>query len=192
MKNLIKLFLTMIFAAILFTACSNEDNPITPANSGNGGNPDPDPIVTKTPRYMRIESISVRHFPKNKSNGDTWDWDPLSSTERKPDVEIALQRSGNYFPVFYSDRRQNANYTSTYVFTQPASSNDGELPYAVPYTQKWKVGLIDHDGFANDNDKMGSVTIEPYSIYRQDNATNFDKTVTSGDIKVRLRGAWIY
>ena len=39
---------------------------------------------------------------------------------------------------------------------------------------------------------MGNVSVKPYSIYGQDNATNFDKTITNGDIKVRLRGAWIY
>ena len=191
MKNLIKLSFAMILAAILFTACSTEDNPLGPADSGNN-NGGGEPIVIKTPRYMHIESISVRHFPKNKPNGDTWDWDPFSSTERKPDVEVVLQRSGNYLPAFWSDRRKNANYTSTYVFTQPASEYDGELPYDVPYGQKWKVSLVDHDGFANDNDQMGSVSFKPTSIYGQDNATNFDKTITSGDIKVRLRGAWIY
>jgi hypothetical protein len=191
MKNLIKLTFAFILAAILFTSCSSEDNPIAATDPGNGGG-DPDPIVIKTPRYMRVESISVRHFPKNKPNGDTWDWNPLSSAERKPDLEVVLQRSGNYLPAYWSDQRKNATYTSTYVFTEPASPEDGELPHAVPYTQTWKVSLIDRDGFANDNDKMGSVTFKPSSVYKDDNATNFDKTITSGDIKVRLRGAWIY
>ena len=190
MKNLIKLSFTMIFAAILFTACSNNDNPIAPGDSGNGGDPDPDPIVINTPRYMHIESISVRHFPKNKPNGDTWDWNPLSATERKPDLEVVLQRAGNYLPVFWSDQRRNADYTSTYVFTQPASEYDGELPFDVPYNENWKVNLVDDD--FGGNDQMGNVSVKPYSIYGQDNATNFDKTITNGDIKVRLRGAWIY
>ena len=191
MKNLIKLAFTTILAAILFTACSNEDNPLGPTDSGNN-NGGGEPPVINTPRYMHIESISVRHFPKNKPNGDTWDWDPFSSTERKPDLEVVLQRSGNYLPAYWSDRRKNANYTSTYVFTQPASEYDGDLPFDVPYGQRWKVSLVDHDGFANDNDQMGSVSFKPSSIYGKNNATNFDKTITSGDIKVRLRGAWIY
>jgi len=191
MKNLIKLLLTMIFAAILFTACSNESNPLGSNDPGNGGQ-DPDPIVIKTPRYMHIESISVTHFPKNKPNGDTWDWDPFSSTERKPDVEVVLQRSGNYLPAFWSDQRKNATYTNTYVFTKPASEYDGELPHDVPYGQKWKVSLVDIDGFANDNDQMGSVTFKPASLYGQDNATNFKKTIKSGDITIKLKGAWIY
>jgi len=191
MKNLIKPFIAMIFTAILFTACNSESNPLDPTDPGNGGL-DPDPIVIKTPRYMHIESISVTGFPKNKPNGNTWDWDPFSSTERKPDLEVVLQRSGNYLPAFWSDRRKNANYTSTYVFTKPASEYDGKLPHDVPYGQKWKVNLVDHDGFANDNDQMGSVTFKPSSIYGKDNATNFNKTILSGDIKVKLKGAWIY
>ena len=189
MKNLINLSFAMILAVVLFTACSNEDNPIGPTDPGNN-NGGGEPIVIKTPRYMHIENISVRHFPKNKPNGNTWDWDPFSSTERKPDLEVVLQRSGNYLPAFWSDQRKNANYTSTYVFTQPASEHDGELPYDVPYSQTWKVNLIDDD--FGGNDKMGSVTVKPSSIYNNDNATNFDKTITNGDIKVRLRGAWIY
>lgn len=189
MRNLLKLLIATFFAAILFTACSNESNPLDPTDPGNGGG-DPDPIVIKTPRYMHIESISVTRFPKNKSNGDTWDWNLFSSTERKPDIEVVLQRSGNYLPAFWSDQRKNATYTNTYVFTKPASEHDGQLPHDVPYSQTWKVSLIDDD--FGGNDQMGSVTVRPSSIYNDDNATNFNKTLTTGDLKIKVRGAWIY
>ena len=92
--------------------------------------------------------------------------------------------------LFCKDERKNADYTSTYVFTRPASSYDGELPYAVPYTQTWHVNLIDKD--FGGTDKMGSVTVKPSSVYKNDNATNFSKTITSGDLKIKVRGAWIY
>jgi len=188
MKNLTKLVFAMIFAAILFTACSPEDNPLGPTDPGNGGG-DPDPIVIKTPRYMRIESIKVSGFPKNKSNGNTWDWFPVAS-EKKPDIEVALQRSGNYLPVFYSDRRKNATYTSTYVFTEPASSEDGELPFDIPYSHIYKVNLMDDD--IGSKDDMGYVTINPASIYTNDNATNFDKALSRNGVKIKVKGAWIY
>ena len=188
MKNLLKLSFAMIFAALLFTACSSEDNPLAPTDPGNGGG-DPEPIVIKTPRYMRIESISVTGFPENKSNGDTWDWFPIAS-EKKPDIEVTLQRSGNYLPVFYSDRRKNATYTSTYVFTEPASSEDGELPFDVSYSHTYKVNLIDDD--IGSKDKMGSITVNPSSVYNDDNATNFNKTITNGSLKIKVKGAWIY
>ena len=187
MKNLIKLGFSLVFAAILFTACSTEDNPLMP-DSGTGGNPDP--IVIKTPRYMHIESISVTSFPQNKSNGDTWDWDPFFPNERKPDIEVVLQRSGNYLPVFWSDQRKNATYTNTYVFTKPASVYDGKLPFDVPYGQTYKISLADDDFGSKDH--MGSVTVKPSSIYGQDNATNFNKTLTSGNLKIKVSGAWIY
>ena len=189
MRKTLKVVFAMVFVAILLTACSTEDNPISPGGPGNGSG-EPDPIVINTPRYMHIESITVTGFPKNKSNGDTWDWNPLSSNERKPDIEVVLQRSGNYLPAFWSDQRKNANYTSTYVFTQAASSNDGELPHDVPYSQTWKVNLIDDD--FGGNDQMGSVTVKPSSIYGKDNATNFNKTLKNGDLKIKVRGAWIY
>lgn len=189
MKNLSKLFFAMVLAAILFTACSSESNPLDPTNPGNGGG-DPDPIVINTPRYMHIESIKVTGFPKNKSNGDTWDWNPLSPTERKPDIEVVLQRSGNYLPAFWSDQRKNATYTSTYVFTQPASEYDGELPHDVPYGQTWKVSLVDDD--FGGNDQMGYVTVKPSSIYKNDNATNFDKALSRNGVKIKVKGAWVY
>jgi hypothetical protein len=188
MKNLTKLVFAMIFVAVLFTACSPEDNPLGPTDPGNG-DPDPDPIVIKTPRYMRIESISVTGFPENKSNGDTWDFFPIAS-EKKPDIEVALQRSGNYLPVFYSDRRKNATYTSTYVFTEPASGEDGELPFDITYSHTYKVNLMDDDIGSKDN--MGSVTVKPSSVYNDDNATNFNKTITNGSLKIKVKGAWIY
>lgn len=189
MKNLLKLAFATIFAVIMFIGCSTEDNPLAPTDPGNdGGNPDP--IVIKTPRFMHIESISVTGFPKNKPNGDTWDWDPFSSEERKPDIEVVLQRSGNYLPAFWSDQRKNANHTSTYVFTKPVSEHDGKLPHDVPYSQTWLVSLVDDDfgGY----DQMGSVIVKPSSIYGKDNATNFNKTLTSGSLKIKVKGAWIY
>lgn len=118
MKNITKLVFAMIFAAILFTACSSEDNPIAP-DSGTGGNPDPDPIIIKTPRYMRVESISVRSFPKNKSNGDDWDWNPLSSTERKPDLEVVLQHPVIICPLIGQTReRMPPTQTPMFLLSQ--------------------------------------------------------------------------
>jgi hypothetical protein len=189
MKTLLKPLFALILAAVLFTGCSKDTNPLAPSDNGSNVT-EPDPVPVKIPRFMRIEDISVKHFPKNKLNGDTWDWDPISAKQRKPDIHVILQRNSNYLPVFWSDERKNADYTSTYVFTRPASSYDGELPYAVPYTQTWHVNLIDKD--FGGTDKMGSVTVKPSSVYKNDNATNFSKTITSGDLKIKVRGAWIY
>lgn len=189
MKNLLKLSFATIFAVILLIGCSTEDNPLGPTDPGNG-NPDPDPIVIKTPRYMRIESISVTGFPENKPNGEKWDGPLCVGDGCKPDIEVALQRSGNYLPVFYSDRRKNATYTSTYVFTEPASGEDGELPFDISYSHTYKVNLMDDD--IGSKDQMGSVTVKPSSVYNDDNATNFNKTITNGSLKIKVRGAWVY
>jgi hypothetical protein len=188
MRKALKIVIAIVLVAFLFTACNTEDNPIAP-DPGNGG-ADPDPIVIKTPRYMRIESIKVTGFPKNKSNGDTWDWNPFSSTERKPDIEVTLDRDGNYFPAFWSDRRKNANYTSTYVFTKAASSEDGKLPHDIAYSHSYKVYLVDDD--IGSKDDMGYVSVKPSSIYKKDNATNFDKLLSRNGVKIKVKGAWIY
>ena len=140
---------------------------------------------------MRIESISVTGFNENKSNGDTWDWHPTSSTVRKPDIHVILQRDGNYIPAFWSDERTNANYTSTYIFTKAASEYDGELPFDIPYSRTYNIHLIDEDSI-NDNDEMGYVAVKPSSIYGKDNATNFNKSLSGNGVKIKVNGAWVF
>jgi hypothetical protein len=87
MKNLIKLSYTLIFVSMSFICCSN-DNPIAPGESEN----DPDPIVIKSPRYMRIESIKVTGFPETKSNGSDWDGPVCVGDGCKPDIEVILKK----------------------------------------------------------------------------------------------------
>jgi hypothetical protein len=189
MKRLLKLSFAAIFATIIFIGCSTEDNPLAPTDPGAGGG-DPDPIVIKTPRFMHIESISVTGFPQNKSNGDTWDWNPFSSTERKPDIEVILARDGNYFHAFWSDQRKNADYNKTYTFTKPASAQDGKLPHDIDYSHSYKVYLVDDD--IGSKEDMGYVSVNPSSIYNKDNATNFDKALSRNGVKIKVKGAWIY
>jgi hypothetical protein len=191
MKNLLKFAFAALFAAILLAGCAQDNNPVAPSDGGNGnGNEGGGDPVIKTPIYMSIENISVKGFPKNKSNGDTWDFDLFSSTERKPDIEVILQKDGSSSPVFWSDMRRNADYKSTYVFTNAKSSSDGSLPYSVPQSQTYRVKLIDVDLLANDD--MGYVKFSPSSIYKDDNATTFDYTATRNGVKIKIRGSWIY
>ena len=185
MENLLKLSFALIFVSMSFIGCSN-DNPIA---SGDPGNGDPDPVVIKTPRYMRIESIKVTGFPETKSNGSDWDGPVCVGDGCKPDIEVILKRDGS-LPAFWSDRRKNANHTSTYVFTEPASEDDGDLPFDVPQSQTFKVYLVDDD--IGSKDDMGYVTINPASIYTNDNATNFDKALSRNGVKIKVKGAWIY
>ena len=91
MKTLLKPLFALILAAVLFTGCSKDTNPLAPTDNGSNVT-EPDPVPVKIPRFMRIEDISVKHFPKNKPNGDTWDWDPISAKQRKPDIHVILQR----------------------------------------------------------------------------------------------------
>jgi hypothetical protein len=188
MKNLTKLTFAIIFASILFAGCSNQDNPVAPVDPGNGG--DPDPVVINTPITMKIDLISVKGFSKNKTNGDPWDWNPLLPTEQKPDIYVILQQTGNHSPSFWSDRRNNATYTSTYVFTVPKSGYT-KLPRNISYGDTYKIYLKDSD-FPDSDDSMGSVSVKPSAIYGKDNATKFDKTLLDGAVKIRVKGTWIY
>jgi hypothetical protein len=190
MKNLLKFAFAVLFASLILAGCSQDNNPAAPSDGGGGTDGGGGDVIIKTPIYMSIENISVRGFPEKKSNGDTWDFDLFSATERKPDIEVILQRDGNYSPVFWSDMRRNAGYTNTYVFTNAKSSGDGSLPYSVPQAQTYRVKLIDVDLLASDD--MGYVKFSPAAVYKDDNATTFDYTVTRGGVKIRIRGSWIY
>jgi len=191
MKNLIKLIFTFILAAILFTACSTADNPIAPADPGNGGG---EPVIN-TPKYMRVSSITVTRFPTTKPNGDKWDYNVFpNSPTRRPDIYVELSKSGSNSYVYRSDTRDDAILETTYssyVFTEPASANSGSLPYMVPMSQTYIIDLMDNDGLSAD-DWMGAVTFTPVNYYNNDNATNFHETLSSSEVTIKIDGTWIY
>ena len=192
MKKLIKLSLAVILAAILFTACSNEDNPLGPNDPGNGGG---DPVVINTPQYLKLTKIILTRFPLNKANGDKWDYHVFSnSPTRRPDIYVELSKAGSGTSVYKSDTREDALFESLYdnfVFTDPASSNGGSLPHDIPMNQTYDIDVMDDDGLSA-NDWMGSVTIDPPAYYNNDNATHLYKTLTSGEITIKIEGRWIY
>jgi hypothetical protein len=186
MKNLLKLSIAMIFASIIFVGCSSEDNPLVPN--------DPDPVIN-TPKYMRVESITVTRFPELKSNGDKWDFHVFTnSPTRRPDIYVELNRQGSSDFVYRSDIREDAileTANSSYFFTEPASSNSGSLPYNVPMTQTYNINLMDDDGISAD-DFMGNVIFTPVNYYANDNAINFHETFSNGETTIKIDGRWIY
>jgi hypothetical protein len=191
MKKVIKFFLVMISAAVLFTACSNEDNPLDPNDPGTG-NGDPE---IQIPKSLKIDSIVLWQFPTTKPNGDKWDYSVFpNSPTRRPDIYVDLTKSGNNSPVFTSDIREDAeleNAYSYFAFNQPQTSNSGSLPYNVPINETYDVNVWDDDGLSAD-DWMGSVSISPGVEYKNDNATHLYKTITSGGIKIEIQGRWLY
>lgn len=191
MKKVLKFFLVMISAAILFTACSSEDNPVIP-EPGNG---DPDPIVIKTPNSMKIESISVTNFPTTKSNGDKWDYHVFTnSPTRRPDIYVELRPFGSNDHVFRSDVVEDAILETaydSYTFYEPASSNGGTFPYSVPLNDTYTIELMDDDGLTAD-DWMGTISVKPSIHYNDDNAVGFTERLTSGDVRITIKGRWVY
>ena len=191
MKNLLKLSFALLIAAILFAGCSNEDNPLDPTDSGNGGNQ----VTIKTPKYMELTKIILTRFPVNKSNGDKWDYHVFpNSPTRRPDIYVELSKTGSSSHVFRSDIREDAIFETVFdnfVFTKPASSNDGSLPYSLPVNQTYKIDVWDDDGLTAD-DWMDNVSINAASYYNNDNATNVYKTLTSDEVTIKIEGSWIY
>ena len=192
MKNLIKLTFIMILATVLFAGCSTEDNPLVPADPGNGGG---DPVEINTPKYLKLTSIILTSFPLTKPNGDKWDYHVFSnSPTRRPDIYVKLSKSGSSSHVYKSKTMMDAQFESfhdNFVFTSPAASNGGSLPHDIPMNQTYIIDVMDDDGLSAD-DWMGSVTIIPSGYYNNDNATFVFQTLTSGETTIKIEGRWVY
>lgn len=188
MRKTLKIVFAMIFAAILFTACSEEDNPVIP-DPGNGGG-DPDPIVINTPTKMLIDQIRISGFPENKSNGDPWDFSPIVPLSRRPDLVVELSINSGDTRVFRSKTEQDAYYLASYVFTEASSSSNPDLPYTTSMSTKYKLEVWDNDGIVDDI--MTTYYFTPEDHYNNDNAASFSINRTSGGVGIRIYGRWKY
>jgi hypothetical protein len=186
MRKTLKIVFAMVFAAILFTACSEEDNPVIP-DPGNG---DPDPIVINTPKKMIINQIRVAGFPEKKSNGDPWDYNPILPIASRPDVLVELSIKSGNTEVFRSNTEQDAYYLATYTFTDASSSNDPDLPYSASMSTEYKLEVLDNDVAFDDN--MTTYSFTPEDFYNDDNAETFSISTTSGGVGIRIYGDWQY
>jgi len=187
MKNTRNL-LSLATAAILLTVtgCSPDNNPMAPQQEEIA----PPPPVIMTPRSLILRKIIVTRFSENRSNGETWDWDPFTPEQRKPDIRVSLQRDG-YLPAYSSNTVWNANYNGTYTFTQPSSEYDGSLPHEIRYSEVYRIHLVDND-FGGD-EWMATATVSLSSLYAKDNANSIDKTINGNySFRIRVVGDWIY
>ena len=188
MNNLIKLTFAMILAAILFTACSSNDNPIAPVDPGNGGG---DPIVIKTPIKMKITSITVQGVPAKKPSGAPWDYNPIFPLSARPDIAVKLSINGSNSHIFRSKTEQDVDPQYAYItFTEPASSHDGSLPYNAGMNTTYKLEVLDDDVISDD--LMASITFTPSNSYKNDNATSFNAYFSKSDVGILINGNWIY
>jgi len=187
MKKKLKTVFAIVFAAILFNACSQEDNPVTP-NPGNGG--DPDPTIIKTPKKMIIEQIRVAGFPEKKANGDFWDYNPILPLSSRPDVFVELSINSGDTRVFRSKTEQDAYYLATYTFTEASSSSDPDLPYSASMSTKYKLEVWDDDVVVDDI--MTTYYFTPEDHYNDDNATTFSISTASDGVGIRIYGTWEY
>lgn len=186
MKKTLKIVFATLFAAILFTACSENDNPIVP-DPGNGGDPNP---TVNTPKKMIIEQIRVAGFPEKKANGDFWDYNPILPLTSRPDVYVELSINSGNTQVFRSKTEQDAYYLATYTFTEASSSSDPDLPFTASMSTKYKLEVWDNDVAIDDI--MTTYYFTPEDHYNDDNATSFSISTTSDGVGIRIYGTWQY
>lgn len=166
----------------MFAGCSN-DSPVMPG-AGNGDT-NPPPVEIKTPRKMRINYIYLQGVALVKSNGDSWDLDPFSAANRRPDVYFKL---GDYTTGVIENYDAVANPGMEKLsFSAP---NYGQMNYDGSYTLK----LLDQDGaLQGADDLIGQMTFRPDEYYDNDNAREFSMRVYQ-DSKFNgyAYGVWIY
>lgn len=176
--------LGLVASAIVFifvVGCSS-NSPTAPA--------DKEPEIN-TPKTLIIQKIVVTGFPSKKTNGDNWDWDPFSAGPRRPDIFVTLGEK-NASGEFRSITKDNASSGSNYNLSKQAGSSKKSLPYQLNYKDSYTFVLRDDDGLLG-SESMGSKTIYPSDLYRNDNATNFSTTITgSHGVKISITGVWTY
>lgn len=185
MKNHLGFPSAMMIAALLFASCSSDDNPVTPEEQA-----EPDPIVIKTPKGMRIERIRVGGFPEKKPNGSFWDFNPILPLSSRPDLVVTLKLQGGSSNIFRSKTEQDAYYLATYTFTEAALILGGELPHVAEMNKQYAIAVVDDD--VTFDDPMWSGSFVPSSLYRKDNAANFNALLTNRSYKVSVSGTWVY
>jgi len=168
---------------LMFVGCSSSSSP-------TGVDKEPAPEI-KTPRSLIVQKITVTSFPANKSNGDNWDWDPFSSTPRRPDIYVKLgEKNGS--AEFRSVTKDNAKSGTSYNVSSKHKSSDKSLPYEMNFKDPYSYYLYDDDGILK-HEQMGSKTVYPSDLYANNNATNFSSTLScSGGVKIKIEGVWTY
>ena len=170
---------------LMFVGCSSDSSPT------GSGDKEPTPPEIKTPRSLIVQKITVTSFPANKSNGDNWDWDPFSSTPRRPDIYVKLgEKNGS--AEFRSITKDNARSGTSYNVSTKHKSSSKSLPYEMNYKDPYSYFLFDDDGILK-HEQMGSKTVYPSDLYRDDNATNFSTTlICSNGVRIVISGVWTY
>lgn len=172
--------------ALLFVGCSSDDSPTGPG----GSDPDPEPEI-KTPVGLIIQSIKVDGFNNKKTNGDDWDWDPLSATNRRADIYAILGKEGQN-EDFKSERVDNAINYNTHDLTDEAGSSDKSLPMELTYNTLYTISLYDYD-LTSADDLVGTLDIRPSDFYGDDNAQNYSAYWWGSDnVKFLVSGVWVY
>jgi hypothetical protein len=145
------------------------------------------------PNGFRVERIVVTAFPGTQTNGDPWDWDPIASGPRRPDIYVQFQDPARGLPgvLFVSEVHDDASASQDYTFDEAASFNDPDVPFTADYGTAYLLSLVDDD--FGGNTTMVQADVRLSILYRRDNATRDALTVRGQrDFTAVLHGNWMY
>jgi len=147
-------------------------------------------VTIKTPKSFIVRKIVVTAFPSDKEDGKTWDWDPLASGPRRPDIYVSFQRP-NALPLFVSNQYKDARSSKDYTFDRAASSNDPGVPFEARYNTEYLLSLVDDD--FGGNETMVQARFKFSSHYALDNADSDELTVKGErGFTAVIHGDWTY
>ena len=185
MKTLFKKIAVLSIAIMVF-GCSKDSastsTPCVPITCLNGGISKPDcgcscPTgytgancgTQVTPTKISISKVVISNFPALKSDGSTWDWNPLNSLNNNPDIYLVfINSSSTYFNTVankFDDAVAGTQYT--YTFSTPVQITN--------VTELENITLYNWNTSGND-DQMGTITFTPYS-----STNNFPSVITETD-----------
>ncbi len=176
-RNLVVLVALAAFA----TGCS-DDSPTSPsANNGNGGGNN-----IKTPIAIDLDYIDVQKYPRQKDNGDDWDFHAWDAAKRNPDMYIDVEGLNGTVHFSTSVKADNASAPTDISF---ASGTTVRLSADTVY----RLVLQDND-WPSADDEMHGLLFRPLNGYNDDNADRVVIKVGGNNDKAwfYVVGHWVY
>lgn len=181
--NLIKVLAGLMLSTLLLVGCSSSDsNPMDPGD-GNGAEPPVEEI--KKPVKVTISSIQV-----TRTQDKEWDPSELIKSWKKADLFVKMGLSGGNVD-YESNVVNNVGASGKYTFTNRRGLTGKELPLTYLYVDQIRIELWDNDVVGDDD--MGHVTFTGSSLYNNDEATTFSKTLYGNkSSRIVVRGTFKY
>ncbi len=182
-RNLIKVLFGLMLCTLLLVGCSSSDS--NPMNPDDNNTTDPPVVEIKKPVKVTINSIKV-----TRTQDKDWDPSELIREWKKADLFVKMGLSGGNVD-YESNVVNDVNPGGSYTFTNRRGLTGNKLPLTYLYVDRIRIELWDNDVVGDDD--MGHITFNASSLYNNDEATTFSKTLYGNkDSRIVVKGTFRY